>query len=43
MESKHVLGELLRRTSRIERRGPIVPARTNFIRGVKSLPIHIEG
>jgi len=41
MESKSLLGELLRCTRHIERLGPLVPTRTNFIRGVKSLRIHV--
>jgi len=40
MESKSLFGEMLRRLD-IERRGPIVPARTNFIRGVRSLPVRV--
>jgi cytochrome P450 len=42
MESKSVFGEMLRRIGRIERVGPLVAARTNFIRGMKSLPIRVE-
>ncbi len=39
LEAKYVFTELLARSSRIERTGPLVPARTNFVRAVRSLPI----
>lgn len=39
LEAKHVFGELLAAFSHVERRGPLVPSRTNFIRSVHHQPI----
>jgi len=39
LESRHLFGELLARLPRIERAGPLVAARTNFIRSVRHLEI----
>lgn len=38
-EAKHVFLEVLAQTSHLERRGALVPVRTNFVRGAKSLPV----
>jgi cholest-4-en-3-one 26-monooxygenase len=42
LEARYVLGELLPRLNRVERLGPIVTARSNFVRRVRSLPIAIR-
>lgn len=39
LEAKHVFTQLLARYARVERTGPLVAARTNFVRAVRSLPI----
>jgi cholest-4-en-3-one 26-monooxygenase len=39
LEARHVFGELLGKHGRIERAGPLVVARTNFVRGVRHLEI----
>jgi len=39
LESRYVFGELLTRLRRLERVGPLIPARTNFIRSVRHLEI----
>lgn len=39
LEARHVFGELLGKHGRLERAGPLVAARTNFVRGVRHLEI----
>lgn len=39
LEAKHVLREVLTQLGDIERAGPMVPVRTNFVRNIRSLPI----
>ncbi|HTR51037.1 MAG TPA: cytochrome P450 [Kofleriaceae bacterium] len=39
LEAKHVFIQVLAKLSRLERRAPAVPLRTNFVRGMKSLEI----
>jgi cytochrome P450 len=39
LESRYVFGELLARLPRLERVGPLIAARTNFIRSVRHLEI----
>src|SRR5262249_26383538 len=43
LEARHVLGEVLARLDKIERVAPLVPTRTNFIRGVRHLKITYSG
>jgi cytochrome P450 len=39
LESKHVFAQVIDRLNHIERAGPLVPTRSNFIRGVRQLRI----
>ena len=42
LEAKHVLREVLAQLSDLERAGPMIPARTNFVRSIRSLPIRFR-
>jgi cytochrome P450 len=42
LQSKHVFGEIVARCRHVERRGPLVAARSNFVRGVRQLRLHFE-
>lgn len=42
LEARLVFTELLARYGRVERAGPLVRARTNFVRAVKSLPVTLH-
>ena len=39
IEAKHVFREVLAQSSGLERAGPMIPARTNFVRSIRRLPI----
>ncbi|HSR95713.1 MAG TPA: cytochrome P450 [Kofleriaceae bacterium] len=39
LEARHVFGEVLTKLGRLERVGPLVPVRTNFVRSVRHLEI----
>jgi cytochrome P450 len=39
IEAKHVFREVLAQLSDLERAGPMIPARTNFVRSVRRLPV----
>jgi len=42
LEAKHVLREVLAQLADIERAGAMVPARTNFVRNIRALPIRFR-
>jgi cytochrome P450 len=42
LEARHVLREVLAQLHDLERAGPMIPARTNFVRSIRSLPIRFS-
>ena len=42
LEARHVLREVLTQLHDLERAGPMIPARTNFVRSIRSLPIRFS-